>query len=170
MKNGDDEFVVGVEETRSNEELLKIVKAKLDLFEVLQSTTYVLTKFAEEGSGKYDTEAGEFDAMVDEGEKSSMDITINLDNDYFRVLKIENSLTEFKYSVICQIDFDNVTFDHETTDGVDQEYEDLIDTIRAFDTGEFKKKGESKYLLDGGKNQDAPEYDRTMLANEKDLI
>ena len=156
-------FNSGVEDSRTPDQMMTLVKAKLDLFEVLQSVGYVLTKFLEDGSGKYDSEAGEADAELDGNEKSSMDITLNLDNDYFRVLKIDLAKDCYKYSVISQIDFDNIVWDYTTTTGTAPEYEDLIEKLRQFGNGKFKSIGESKYLLNGGKNQEDPEFDRSML-------
>lgn len=158
-----EEFETGVEDTRSIETLLNLINMKLDIFEISASTTYVLHKFAEEGSGKYDSEEGEYQAMMDEGEKSTLDITLNLDNDYFRVLKIEQSLDNYKYSVIAQIDFDNITFDEEVTGENSQKYEDLISRLRNFGDEKYKRKAEEKYLVGGGKNQQAPEFDKSML-------
>lgn len=154
-------FNSGVEDTRTPEQMMVLVKAKLGMFEAIQSAGYVLTKFAEEVSGKYDNEEVEEDVL--NPIKSSLDATLNLDNDYFRIIKIDVSKDVYKYSVISQIDFDNIVWDYTSNTGVAQEYEDLIDKLRQFGTGKFKTVGESKYLLNGGKGQENPEFDRSML-------
>jgi hypothetical protein len=158
-----EDYETGVVDTRSPTELLTLVNAKLDLYEVVQTMEYVVQKYAEEGTGKYDENDIEF--IGDEGiepEKSTVDITLNLNSDYFRLIKIEKSSTNMKYTMMCQVDFDNLVWEVESEANV-PEYENLINRLRTFGSGKFKAEGEKKYLLDGGKNQQDPEFDRSML-------
>ncbi len=159
-----EEFETGVVNTRSPEELLSLINAKLDLYEVVQTMEYVVQKYAEEGTGKYDENDIEFvgEEGEEEPEKSTVDITLNLNSDYFRLVKVEYSLTNMKYTMMCQVDFDNLVW--EVTSEADMpEYENLIKRLQSFGSGKFKAEGEKKYLLDGGKNQQDPEFDRSML-------
>jgi hypothetical protein len=163
-------FNSGVVDTRTPDELMTLVTSKLDMWEVIQTMEYVQTKFAEEKFGKYDTveemqyaEAEE--AMGLEPEKSAIDITLNLNLDYFRVIRFDQPDQSYKYSVICQVDAkDNLVWDYITEPGqLSPAYEALIDKLQQFGTGKFKAIGETKYLLNGGKNQENPEFDRSML-------
>ena len=159
-----EEFETGVVNSRSPEELLTLVNAKLDLYEVVQTMEYVVQKYAEEGTGKYDENDIEFvgEEGAEEPEKSTVDITLNLNSDYFRLVKVEYSLTSMKYTMMCQVDFENLVW--EVTSEADMpEYESLVERLRAFGSGKFKAEGEKKYLLDGGKSQQDPEFDRSML-------
>ncbi len=166
----DPKFNAGVVDIRTPEQMLVIVKAKLDMFEVIQSVGYVQTKFDEQKFGVYDSEVEEgiADAEVQLGmgaEKSSFDVTLNLDSDYYRVIRLDLPDKTYKYSAICQVDFDNLVWDVTASapEQTIQEYEDLIDKLRQFGSGKFKALGETKYLLNGGKGQENPEFDRSML-------
>jgi len=158
-----DEFETGIENTRNPEELLSLINAKLDLFEIIQTMEYVVQKYAEEGSGKYDENDMEFVGGEEvEPEKSTVDITLNLNSDYFRLVKVEYTPTDMKYSLMCQVDFDNLVWEVKS-DADLPDYENLIQRLRTFGSGKFKAEGEKKYLLDGGKSQQEPELDRSML-------
>jgi hypothetical protein len=165
----DPQFNSGVVDTRTPEQFMTLVTAKLDLYEVVQSMDYVQTKFDEQKFGQYDNEveAGIADAEYElglEAEKSSIDVTLNLNSDYFRVIRLDMPDKSYKYSVLCQIDFDNMVWDVQTEpERTNAQYEALVDKLRQFGSGKFKSLGESKYLLNGGKGQDTPEFDRSML-------
>ena len=158
-----EEFETGVENSRPPEELLSLVNAKLDLYEIVQTMEYVVQKYAEEGSGKYDENDMEFvDGEEVEPEKSSVDITLNLNSDYFRIVKVEYTPTDMKYTLMCQVDFENMVWEVKSQSDL-PEYENLIKRLQVFGSGKFKAEGEKKYLLDGGKSQQEPEFDRSML-------
>lgn len=158
-----DEFETGVENSRPPEELLSLVNAKLDLYEIVQTMEYVVQKYAEEGSGKYDENDIEFVGGEEvEPEKSSVDITLNLNSDYFRIVKVEYTSTDMKYTMMCQVDFENMVWEVKSESDL-PDYENLIKRLQTFGSGKFKAEGEKKYLLDGGKNQQEPEFDRSML-------
>lgn len=159
-------FEVGVENSQDETELLSKVQAKLDMYEVVQTMEYVVQKYDEEVTGKYDENSvSEFDVEeegLEEKEHSTADITLNLNSDYFRIVKVEYAPDNMKYTVMCQIDFENLVWEKLSNADV-PEYEGLLNRLREFGSGKFKAEGEKKYLLDGGKNQQDSEFDRSML-------
>lgn len=146
----DAEFQVGVEDTRTLEEMLSKLNSSLDLYEILLTTEYVLQKYddssdspvLEEDVSREELDENEFDV-------ASVDVTLNLNNDYYRVMRVDKG-NRHKYSIISQVDFDNIVHVKEYSErkpNIDSFAERLI----AIGTGKLKKEAESKYLLNSGK-------------------
>lgn len=144
------EFQVGVEDTRTLEEKLVELNSSLDLYEIILTTEYVLLKYDDASDNpvvEEDIPREELDE--NEFEVAAVDVTLNLNNDYYRVLRIDRG-TKFKYSVISQINFDNIVHIEEYKEK-SLSIDNFADRIIAIGTGKLKKQAESKYLLNGGK-------------------
>lgn len=138
------DFQVGVEDSRTLEEILVKLNSSLDLYEVVLTTDYVLVKFDDSSDNVMQSEEDE-----NEFETASVDVTLNLNNDYFRVIRIDGT-NRHKYSIISQVDFDNIVHVKEYTEKK-QEIDSFVERLKVIGTGKLKEKAESKYLLNGGK-------------------
>lgn len=143
-----EEFQTGVEDSRSQEELVGLITARLDLFEVLLLTTYVLKKYSDDSVNNPEDEGIEIEKEEDRL-PTAVDLTLNLDNDFFRALRIDKP-KEFHYTFICQIDFDNVVVDKVSSEK-DPTLEKLIERIKSLGEGNQKAEAEKHYLYNGGK-------------------
>lgn len=145
---------IGVEDVRTTETKLGIINSKLDLFEILLLSTYINKKYSDDSVGVHDVE----EISEDEIEPtetiipgtSAIDYTLNLDNDYFRALRIDKNNTH-RYSFITQVDFDNIVIDEENLSETKPEFEALIQRIKDIGEGNQKAEAEKKYLYNGGK-------------------
>lgn len=146
-----EEFEVGVVDSRTLEEQLSVLNSSLDLYEIVMMTEYTLKKYSD-NSDEPVTEDEVPAEELDENEFdiASVDITLNLNTDYFRVIRIDKGRT-FKYSIICQVNFDNIVH---TKDYLERQplLDALTDRIKAIGTGTASQKSaESNYLVGGGK-------------------
>lgn len=143
-----DQFQTGVEDSRTQEELMGLVTARLDMYEVLLSTTYVLKKYSDDSVNNPEDEGIEIEKEEDRL-PTAVDLTLNLDNDFFRALRIDKP-KEHHYTFICQIDFDNLVIDSVSVEK-DPNLEKLIERIKSMGEGNQKAEAEKHYLYNGGK-------------------
>lgn len=144
------EFQTGVVDSRTLEEMLVKLNSSLDLYEILLTTEYVLLKYDDSSDSQTidedvpDNEIGD-DSIV----TAAIDVTLNLNNDYFRIIRIDKN-NIYKYSIISQVDFDNIVHVKEYSEK-QATIDAFADRLIAIGTGKLKEKAESKYLLNGGK-------------------
>lgn len=144
------EFQVGVEDTRTLEEMLTKLNSSLDLYEILLTTEYVLVKYDDSSDEPViEEDLSPEELRETELEIASLDVTLNLNNDYFRVIRVDRG-SRHKYSIISQVDFDNIVHVKEYTEKM-LAIDEFANRLKAIGTGNLKKDAESKYLLNSGK-------------------
>ena len=144
------DFQVGVEDTRTLAEQLAVLNSSLDLYEILLTTEYVLQKYDDSSdSPVLEDEVPPEELDENEFDVASVDVTLNLNNDYFRVMRVDKG-NKYKYSIMAQVNFDNIVHIKEYI-GREITIDAFADRVVAIGTGKLKKEAESKYLLNGGK-------------------
>lgn len=138
-------FEVGVEDIRSLEEKLSVINPKLDLYEFLMTQEYVSVKFD-------DSTDGEIELDNEERKRAGIDFTLNINNDYVRVLRLD-SIRGFKYAVLAHIDMNNITHEVESKETLEL-IENLAKKIESIGLrkDDLKTKAETKYLIGGAKD------------------
>lgn len=145
-----EDFQVGVEDIRTLDEQLAVLNSSLDLYEILLTTEYVLQKYDDSSdSPVLEDEVPPEELDENEFDIASVDVTLNLNNDYFRIMRVDKG-NKFKYSIMSQVNFDNIVHIKEYNERK-QNIDAFADRIIAIGTGKLKKEAESKYLLNGGK-------------------
>ncbi len=146
-----EEFEVGVVDSRTLEEKLTAINASLDLYEVVTTMEYVLKKY-DDSSDDPITPEEMTEEELDSGDLAfaSVDVTLNLNNDHFRFIRVDRRNT-FKYTIMTQINFDNIVHSEEYTE-LQPELDALAEKIKALGTGDTKTKAESKYLVGGARD------------------
>ena len=144
------DFQVGVEDVRTLDEQLAVLNSSLDLYEILLTTEYVLQKYDDSSdSPVLEDEVPPEELDENEFDVASVDVTLNLNNDYFRIMRVDKG-NKFKYSIMAQVNFDNIVHIKEYNEKK-QNIDAFADRVIAIGTGKLKKEAESKYLLNGGK-------------------
>lgn len=148
----------GVEDARTTEEKLAVIRNKLDFYAQIMTLTYVLAKYNEDGKhvDNEEIDPEEFGIKLSEEEigeeepevtlDSDMDATLNCDSDYFRLLyKLIGDKIE--YQIICQVDQDNLLI-HEACPQHEKPafIEEILTMMRKLGDGKLKEIGERAYL------------------------